>query len=120
MVLWDHAAAQAIRRTAVFTSLPTRPHLPHDNTAYMGDPTVRYICTSYVERTNLTMPIFQRRFTRLSLGFSRKMENLLAAVALHFAYYNFCWKHRTLGMTPAMAVGITDRRWEIEELIEGC
>lgn len=83
----------------------------------IGDPTVRFICTSHVERANLTLRTFQRRFTRLSLGFSRKMENLLAAVALHFAYYNFCWQHQSIKKTPAMAAGIVESRWSVEKLL---
>ena len=66
----------------------------------------RSICTSHVERNNLTIRTFMKRFTRLALGFSKKLANLEAAVALHIAYYNFCWKPRTLGgITPAMAAG---------------
>lgn len=87
---------------------------------YMGSPNERHISTSRIERANLSMRTFQRRFTRLSLGFSRKMENLLAAVALHFAYYNFCWMHRSLGMTPAMAAKVTNRIWEIDDLVGDC
>jgi IS1 family transposase len=83
-----------------------------------GKPDRSRICTSIVERSNLTVRTMQRRFTRLSLGFSRKMENLRAAVALHFAYYNFVWQPRTLGgLTPAMAAGATDRLWEIADLV---
>ncbi len=59
----------------------------------------------------------QRRFTRLALGFSRKIENLRAAVALQMAYWNFCWIPRTLRITPAMAAGVTDRVWEVGDLV---
>lgn len=75
------------------------------------------ICTSYVERNNLTMRTFLRRLTRLSLGFSKKLENLVAAVCLHMAHYNYCRKHRTLRMTPAMAAGVTDELWNLDRLI---
>ena len=75
-------------------------------------------CTSHVERQNLTMRMSMRRFTRLTNAFSKKVENLRAAVALHFAYYNFCRIHRTLRITPAMAAGVSDRIWDLEELIE--
>ena len=69
-----------------------------------GVPISKMICTSIVERSNLTVRTMQRRFTRLSLGFSRKIEHLQAAIALHFAFYNFVWQPRTLGgLTPAMA-----------------
>jgi IS1 family transposase len=75
------------------------------------------ICTSHVERNNLTIRTFMKRFTRLALGFSKKFANLDAAVALHLAYYNFCWKPRTMGgLTPAMAAGITERPWWMEDL----
>ena len=84
---------------------------------YQGTPDNRYICTSYVERHNLTIRTFMRRFTRLSLGFSKKLDNLKAAVALHFAYYNFCWIPRTTRVTPAMEAGITDRPWTMGELV---
>lgn len=76
------------------------------------------ICTSYVERNNLTIRTFIRRFTRLSLGFSKKLENLAAAVALHVAHYNFCRKHSTLRATPAMASGVTNTLWSLGDLIE--
>ena len=76
------------------------------------------ICTSHVERSNLTIRTFMRRFTRLSLGFSKKLENLAAAVALHVAHYNFCRVHGSLeGCTPAMAAGVTDHVWELDELL---
>lgn len=76
------------------------------------------ICTSHVERNNLTLRTFMRRFTRLSLGFSKKLENLNAAVALHMAYFNFCWRPKGLGGTPAMAANVTDELWDLERLIE--
>jgi len=86
-----------------------------------GNPDESRICTSIVERSNLTLRTMQRRFTRLALGFSRKMENLRAAVALHFAYYNFVWQPRTLGgLTPAMAAGATDRLWDVADLVGEC
>ena len=86
-------------------------------TICQGDPDEDYICTSYVERHNLTIRTFMRRFTRLSLGFSKKLENLKAAVALHFAYYNFCWIPRTTRVTPAMRAGIANRPWTIGSLL---
>lgn len=66
---------------------------------------------------NLTIRTFQRRFTRLALGFSRKIENLRAAVALQMAYWNFVWIPRTLRITPAMAAGVTDHVWEVLDLL---
>jgi len=82
-----------------------------------GDPRMDLVSTSYVERQNLTMRMSMRRFTRLTNGFSKKVENHAHAVALHFAYYNFCKIHMTLKVTPAMAAGITERLWEIEDLL---
>jgi hypothetical protein len=76
------------------------------------------ICTSHVERCNLTIRTFMRRFTRLSLGFSKKFENLAAAVAMHVAYYNFCRRHNTLRMTPAMAANVTGTLWSVEDLYD--
>jgi IS1 family transposase len=82
-----------------------------------GDPDPKMISTSHVERNNLSMRNFMRRLTRLSLGFSKKLENLKHAVALYFAWYNFCRIHGSLRITPAMAAGITDRIWSLEDLI---
>ena len=83
----------------------------------VGHPNPRHIGTSYVERNNLTMRQHIRRFTRKSLGFSKTLRNLRAALALFFAYYNFCRVHGALRMTPAMALGITDTIWETSELL---
>lgn len=82
----------------------------------MGDPDKRHISTSYVERQNLTMRMGMRRFTRLTNGFSKKVENHAAAVSLHFMHYNFARVHKSLGMTPAMAAGVTDHVWTLEEI----
>ena len=75
--------------------------------------------TPYVERSNLTVRTFMKRFTRLALGFSKKLDCLEAAVTLHMAYYYFCWQPRTLEdrMTPAMAAGLTNRPWSFAELM---
>ena len=83
----------------------------------MGNPNDKKISTSYVERQNLTMRMNMRRFTRLTNAFSKKIENLSHAVALHFMYYNFCRIHQSLRITPAMAAGVTDRLWEIEDIL---
>jgi hypothetical protein len=83
----------------------------------VGNPDMAKISTSYVERQNLTMRMHMRRFTRLTNGFSKKAENHANAVALHFAYYNFAKVHKTLRMTPAMAAGVTDRLWEMSDLV---
>jgi IS1 family transposase len=82
-----------------------------------GDPDESKISTSHVERQNLTMRMKMRRMTRLTNGFSKKIEGLEAAVALHFMHYNFCRVHQTLRTTPAMAAGIADHVWSIEELV---
>jgi IS1 family transposase len=83
-----------------------------------GIPAPRHISTSFVERQNLTMRMGMRRFTRLTNGFSKKIENHAHAVALHFMHYNFCRVHKTLRVTPAMEAGITDHVWEIAEIID--
>jgi hypothetical protein len=82
-----------------------------------GNPDYTHISTSYIERQNLTMRMSMRRFTRLTNGFSKKMENLEHAVALHYMHYNFCRIHLTLRVTPAMEAGVTDHVWSIEEII---
>jgi IS1 family transposase len=84
----------------------------------VGNPDEAYISTSLVERQNLTMRKSMRRFTRLTNAFSKKVENLQAAVALHFAHYNLVRIHKTLRMTPAMAAGVENRLWSLEELVE--
>ena len=75
------------------------------------------ICTSHIERQNLTMRMHMRRLTRLTNGFSKKWANLHAALALHFAWYNFCRVHQTLKVTPAMEAGVTDHIWDFRELL---
>ena len=84
----------------------------------IGQPEPEHISTSFVERQNLTMRMQMRRFTRLTNGFSKKRVNHAAAVGLHFAHYNLVRIHKTLRMTPAMAHGIADHIWTVEELIE--
>jgi IS1 family transposase len=85
--------------------------------AVAGDPSPRHMSTSYVERQNLTMRMHMRRFTRLTNGFSKKLENHALNVALHFTYYNFCKIHQTLRVTPAMEAGLSDHVWSVEELV---
>ncbi len=82
-----------------------------------GSPDPKHISTSYIERQNLTMRMSIRRFTRLTNAFSKKLENHAAAVALHYMHYNFARIHRTLRITPAMAAGIADHGWTIEEIV---
>lgn len=83
-----------------------------------GNPDPAHISTSYVERQNLTMRMSMRRFTRLTNAFSKKVENHAHSVSLHFMFYNFCRQHKSLNkLTPAMAAGVTDRLWDIEDII---
>lgn len=82
-----------------------------------GRPDEDRICTSHVERQNLTMRMQMRRFTRLTNAFSKKLANLKAAVALHFCHYNFCRVHSSLRVTPAMAAGIASEIWPLRALI---
>ena len=81
-----------------------------------GDPDPKHVSTSYVERSNLTLRMGMRRFTRLTNAFSKKVENHRHMVALFFLYYNFCRVHSTLRVTPAMEAGISDHVWTIEKL----
>jgi IS1 family transposase len=82
-----------------------------------GNPDEAHVSTSYIERQNLTMRMSMRRFTRLTNAFSKKVENLEAAVALHFMWYNFGRKHQSLqGRTPAMAAGIARTPWTVEQI----
>ncbi len=83
-----------------------------------GRPKTRDISTSFVERQNLTMRMHMRRFTRLTNAFSKRLENHVAAVALHTMFYNFVRIHQSLKITPAMAAGITDRLWEISDIVK--
>lgn len=85
--------------------------------AIAGQPDPAHVSTSYAERANLTMRMSMRRFTRLTNAFSKKVENLAAAVALHFMHYNFARIHQTLRVTPAMEAGVSDHVWSIEEIV---
>jgi IS1 family transposase len=82
-----------------------------------GAPDEKHISTSFVERSNLTMRMSMRRYTRLTNAFSKKVENHEHAVALNFMHYNFCRVHQTLKTTPAVAAGVTDHVWTLDELI---
>ena len=83
----------------------------------IGNPDPKHISTSYVERQNLTMRMSMRRFTRLTNGFSKKLENHAAMLALYFMYYNFGRVHQTLRVTPAMEARLADHVWAIEEIV---
>jgi hypothetical protein len=88
-----------------------------DKTDIVGNPVFDLISTAYVERQSLTLRMSQRRFTRLTNAFSKKSENLKAAVSLHFGYYNLVRRHKTLGTTPAVVAGVTDHEWTIWEIL---
>lgn len=83
-----------------------------------GKPNKRDISTSFVERQNLTMRMSMRRFTRLTNGFSKKIENHIHALSLHYMYYNFVRVHQSLRCSPAMAAGVTKRLWEISDIVD--
>jgi len=96
-----------------------------EETTVMGNPDPDHVSTSYIERQNLTMRMNVRRLTRLTNGFSKKIENHRHALALHYMYYNFCRKHQTLTKahggihyTPAMEAGVADHVWTLEEVVE--
>lgn len=87
-------------------------------TPVTGRPEEAHISTSFVERSNLSIRMSNRRFTRLTNAFSKKIDNHLYALALYFAHYNFVRQHKTLRMSPAMAAGLTDHLWSMEEIAE--
>jgi IS1 family transposase len=82
-----------------------------------GNPDIDHVSTSHVERQNLTMRMSMRRFTRLTNAFSKKLENHIHAIALYFVHYNFCRIHKSLKISPAMAAGITDTLWSLDDVI---
>lgn len=82
-----------------------------------GNPDIAHVSTSHVERMNLSIRMQNRRFTRLTNAFSKKLDNHIHALALYFAFYNFCRIHKSLRTSPAMAAGITDRLWSLEDLV---
>lgn len=83
-----------------------------------GNPDIAHVSTSHVERMNLSIRMQNRRFTRLTNGFSKKLDNHIHALALYFAFYNFCRIHKSLKVTPAMAAGISDRLWSLDDIVE--
>ena len=109
----------------VYGASPEGPEVRYSPAKCMGTKTAlitdrpewRHVSTSFVERQNLTMRMQMRRFTRLTNAFSKKVENLEAAVALHFMNYNFCRIHQTLRCTPAMEAGVADHVWSLEEIV---
>lgn len=105
----EDAAPEWYGPPKVVAAIPTR---------ITGRPDWAYISTSYIERQNLTIRMQARRFTRLTNAFSKKLSNLRAHVALHFAHYNFVRIHETLRCTPAMAAGLTNQLWDLRDLLE--
>lgn len=108
--------------TKIYAAEPTGRYSPprfvgEKTEVIKGSPNPKHISTSYVERHNLTMRMSMRRMTRLTNAFSKKAENHAHAVSLNFLYYNFARIHRTLRITPAMAAGISDHVWSIEEIV---
>jgi IS1 family transposase len=119
---FDHATLQKVFYAPIWEQEASRRYSPGrirktKKAASHGKPVMAKASTSYVERQNLTVRMQMRRFTRLTNGFSKKLENHEAAVALYVAWYNLCRVHETLSTTPAMAIGITDHVWSVEELI---
>jgi IS1 family transposase len=111
--LYGPAPVEDQRRYSPAECMGTQP------TVIQGNPDPSFISTSYIERQNLTMRMSMRRFTRLTNGFSKKVENLEHSVALHFMWYNFARPHSSLGSltTPAMAAGVADHVWSAEEIV---
>ena len=108
---------------AIETKGPQRRYSPPElisvhKDVITGDPVDELISTSYVERLNLTTRHHMKRLARLTLAFSKKLENFEAAVGLHFCYYNFVKTHKTLKMTPAMAAGVERDFWKVSDLVE--
>jgi IS1 family transposase len=129
---WNGVDYAMIEKSYANTMVPQDPRRRYspatctgvDKVWVMGDPDMSKVSTSYVERCNLTMRMQMRRFTRLTNAFSKKAENHAHAVSLHFMYYNFCRAHTTLTKaakgiktTPAMACGLTDHVWTVEEIL---
>jgi len=105
------------------SSLPERQFRPlvcimAKKTPMFGNPDKDLICTSHIERQNLNIRLFNRRFTRMTLGYSKKIENLRHSVALFVCYWNWCWKHTTTKQTLAQAAKLTDHAWTVQELID--
>jgi hypothetical protein len=107
----DHAQHPERKYSAPQMVSPEKIHI-------MGQPNMELCSTSYVERLNATTRLHIKRLNRLTLAFSKKLENFEAAVALHFAYYNFVKRHNTIKCTPAMAAGVESTFWTVAELVE--
>ena len=92
--------------------------MPTEKVPVFGEPVAELVSTSYVERQNLTVRMGVRRYTRLTNAFSKKIENHIAATALHFAHYKLVRRHQTLRITPCMAAGLNQTMWTTGELLE--
>ena len=118
---WEIDYAMLVKTYGEGPASPDRKYSPSEYVGAKkikihGNPSKAHVSTSYVERQNLTMRMSMRRFTRLTNGFSKKVENHMHAVALHFMYYNFGRIHKTLRVTPAMEAGLSDHVWSLEEI----
>jgi IS1 family transposase len=118
----DYAMLVKLYGSDADARVPERRYSPSvcigaDIVPMQGEPDPAHISTSHIERLNLTMRMSMRRYTRLTNAFSKKAENLAAAVSIHFMHYNFCRVHQTLGKTPAMAAGVADHVWTLDELV---
>jgi IS1 family transposase len=119
----DYAQLVKIYGEPRFATGPERRYSPGECCAtrksrVTGSPDPEHVSTSFVERQNLTLRMHSRRFTRLTNAFSKKVENHAYAVALHMMYYNFVRIHQALRVTPAMAAGVSDRLWEIGDIVD--
>jgi IS1 transposase len=115
--------AQIVKEYASPAREDQRRYSPADlvavyKSAIVGNPNPAHVCTSYIERANLTARTHCKRLARLTLAFSKKLENFKAAIAHHLAYYNFVKTHRSLRCTPAMAAGIETSHWTIGNLVD--
>lgn len=118
---WEIDYAMLVKQYGEGPATPERKYSPSQykgakKIKVTGHPLKKDVSTSYVERQNLTMRMSMRRFTRLTNAFSKKVDNHMHAVALHFMYYNFGRIHKTLRVTPAMEAGVSDHVWSLEEI----
>ena len=119
----DYAQIHKLYGSTADESKPERRYSPAqcvgcEKKPKIGNPDPKHISTSYIERQNLTMRMSMRRYTRLTNAFSKKIESHVATLAIYYMHYNFVRIHQTLRVTPAMAAGVTDRLWAVEDLIQ--